>query len=302
LSGLKANKNVSEQIVEVFEDYFDKGTLTWDGVSDTEINELGKYVGEVLIGYLALKNNNDSFSKAFYTDRISKFIVPTDPSFAGIDSFLITNKNQIVPISSKFGRGALASFFTNLLPKAIKYSKIPSSELAKIVASAARAKVDAATLETKRGSKEVLYEHGVNTILKLNISNPISVYKDIVENGKNLKKLKSDTKEVISAIQAYKGVDSKITSVLPFSVTAFFSRETAKRLNSDKVSVSYMLEILASKNFWQANLDISKWKNGVIYFQMVSSTTSTINISGGKAAISDITASQGMLNYEVKTG
>ena len=301
ITGLKNNKNVSSQIVEVFKDYFDKGIVIWDGVSDTEINELGKYVGEVLIGYLALKNTTDSFSKVFYPSRIKTFMVPTDPSFSGIDSFLITNKDVIVPISSKFGRGALASFFSNLLPKALNSSKVPAGELANIVSAASKAKISADTLEKKRGSKEVLYTHGINNILGIDIKEPISVYNDIVKNGKNIKNLNQETLKVINAIQAFKNVDNKITSALPFSVTSFFSRETAKRLNNDKVSKDYMLEILASKNFWQANLDITKWKTGTIYFQMIDSGKSSIVVSGGKAAIGDITASQGMLNYEVKT-
>jgi hypothetical protein len=74
----------------------------------------------------------------------------------------------------------------------------------------------------------------------------------------------------------------------------------ADRLNSDGKSVEAMIEILAGKNFWQANLDIMEWKKGNIKYRMVSSGKASVQIIGSKSAIDDIDAKQGMVNYEVR--
>lgn len=304
LRGLKENRKVSEGIYEVFENYISAGKYTeieWTSeVAPNEINELGKYVGEIIIGLLALSNKTSSFSTKFYTGKPIGFAVPDDPSFTGVDSFLEMSDGEIVPISSKYGVGAKASLFANLLPKAMKYQdKLPKSVLKSLCESAKNARISGDTLEGKRGSKEVLYTHGVTQILKLKISNPYSVFSDI-KNNKKLKGLSSDSNKVISAIQAYPGVDKRIIDKLPLSVTAFFSREIADKLNNDKNSVQAMLEILAGKNFWQANLDINNWKNGKINYKLVNSGKASITVIGSKAAMDDIEAKQGMINYELK--
>jgi hypothetical protein len=304
LKGLKANKKVSEGIYEVFEKYIEDGAYTeieWTSeVAPNEINELGKYVGEIIIGLLALSNKTSSFSTKFYTGKPIGFAVPDDPSFTGVDSFLEMSDGEIVPISSKYGVGAKASLFANLLPKAMKHQeKLPKSVLKSLCESAQNARITADTLEGKRGSKEVLYTHGVNKVLKLKITNPYAVFNDI-KTKKKLKGLSPDSNKVISAIQSYPGVDKRIIEKLPFSVTAFFSREIADNLNNDKESVKAMLEILAGKNFWQANLDINNWKNGRISYKLVNSGKSSITVIGSKAAMDDIEAKQGMINYELK--
>lgn len=304
MKGLEENRKVSEGIVEVFETYFsmeDYVSLMWTGeVAPNEINELGKYVGEVIIGLLALKGDTSAFMPQFYKGKISGFAVPDDPSFTGVDSFLLMSDGEIIPISSKYGVGAKASLFANLLPKALNYyDDLPPSVLKSLCASAKDAKITAATLESKRGSKEILYTHGIKRILKLNIVKPYDVFTDI-KTKKTLSKLSPDSRKVVSAIQAYPGVDKKIIDALPQSVTAFFSREIANQLNADKKSVTAMLEILAGKNYWQANLDINRWRLGIVTYKMVNSGKASINVIGSKAAINDIEAKQGMINYELK--
>ena len=304
LKGLKTNKKVSEGIYDVFEKYVDAGKYTeieWTSeVEPNEINELGKYVGEIIIGLLALSNKTSSFSTKFYTGKPVAFAVPDDPSFTGVDSFLIMNDGEIVPISSKYGVGAKASLFANLLPKAMKYQdKLPKSVLKSLCESAKSARISSETLEGKRGSKEVLYTHGITKVLEMKIANPYAVFTDI-KTKKSLKGLSPESNKVIAAIQAYPGVDKRIIQKLPLSVTAFFSREIADNLNEDKKSVEAMLEILAGKNFWQANLDINNWKNGKISYKLVNSGKSSITVIGSKAAMDDIEAKQGMINYELK--
>lgn len=301
LMGLKKNKNVSEGIVEVFEKFLKPNSrydrLEWTSEIDShEINELGKYAGELIIGLLCLKNNKSVFSKSFYQGGIAAFCVPDDPSFVGVDSFLLMKNKTIIPISSKYGVGAKASFFANLLPKAVAYnSKLKPSILKQVVKSTKQAGITKEMLDRKKGAKDILYWHGVNVILKLKNKKPLQIFQDIKKG-----KMTKDAKVVISAIKKYRYTEPKIKAALPKSVTAFFSREIARQLNNDKKSIVQILEILSGKNFWQANLDINKWRKGDVYYKMVNSGDSKVSIIGSKSSMTDIDAKQGMLNYEIK--
>ena len=304
---LKENNNVSERIVEVFENYKSSGTfdkISWTSeVADTEINELGKYVGELLVGVLILTNKN-KLSSAFarsINEPIKYFCVPNDPSFAGVDSFIILESGDIVSISNKYGKGAAASFFTNILPKSIRYADyLQDSVLKQIIKSAFQATVTPLELEQKRKAKKIVYQYGIHNILGLNkIVDTYSIYNDIKDN-KTLDKMKAETIEVISAIQNYPNLNANIKNQLPLSVTAFFCREIVKKLNDDSKSVEQMLKILSGKNFWQANLNNKKWKDGDIEYSFINSGDCSIKIISSKSAIGSLTADQGLINYEIK--
>ena len=61
-----------------------------------------------------------------------------------------------------------------------------------------------------------------------------------------------------------------------------------------------MLDVLAGKEFYQANLNIDRWKKGEIIYSLTKSGDVSINIIGSKSAITDIDAKQGLINYELK--
>jgi hypothetical protein len=61
-----------------------------------------------------------------------------------------------------------------------------------------------------------------------------------------------------------------------------------------------MLEILSGKNYWQANLNMSSWDKGDVKFSLVNSGKSKLEIIGNKAAMTDLDATQGMINYVLK--
>jgi hypothetical protein len=177
----------------------------------------------------------------------------------------------------------------------------PRTVIGEVVDSAKRAGVSSSSLTSKQGSKEVLYEYGIRKVLNMSrnaVKDPYAVYTNVKTNGKNTKKLSPEAKLVLDKIKEM--ADKKIADKLPFSMTSFFSRSMADRLNSDGKSVEAMIEILAGKNFWQANLDIMEWKKGNIKYRMVSSGKASVQIIGSKSAIDDIDAKQGMVNYEVR--
>jgi len=303
LTALKNNKNVGPHIYDVLAEYFDSDLkkINWnDSFRQSDINEIGKYIGELIIGVVVLDNKSSGIigSTLFQTKKIKEFIVPDDPSFSGVDSAFVCHDGEIIPISSKLGAGAKASIFTNLLPKVMARGKVQKSVIGDIAAAANRAGITIDILNAKRGSKEVLYEYGMRKILNISpgdIKKPIEVYNDARVN-----KITDKVQKTILAIHANKDIEKKVKDQLPKSITSAFSREVSRRLNNDKVSLEIVEEVLAGKNFYQANLVLSKFLKGEIFFKFLPSGKAKVSFTGSKAAINDLTASQGMLNYELK--
>lgn len=303
---LKSSDKVPPHVHDAIQDWFKSPAkvFEWhDSFEPSEIQEIGKYFGELAIGEIVLsgKNMQRHFSdfSAFRGKKIKEFVVPDDPSFSGVDSAFICDDGEIIPISSKLGAGAKASVFTNLLPKILKNkNKIKEKAVIMDLADAAAAAgVDAGMLDKKRGSKEILYEYGVRYILgmdKSEVKNPIEVFKSI-KAGKHT----PEAEAVLLKIKDHPDIADNVKKQLPKSITAAFSRELARRLNDDKKSVELVVEVLAGKDFWQANLDLPKWKKGDVYFKLLRSGDAKVKFVGDKAAIGDIDALQGMLNYSL---
>lgn len=312
LDGLRKKGKKYPLVIEKFENYFDSGDYTkidLSDISETHVNELGTYFGEILFGLLVLSGQtNGTINPNIFTGKKPKdVLVPTDPAFLGVDSFIRMNDGKLFPISSKYGVGAKASFFGNLLPKGIEYySKIQNSRsiFSMIAKTAKQLNITADNLEKKRGAKEILYEFGIRNILGIppsKVRNTYKVYTDLKGNKSN-----KETDIVLDAIKNYKGEIegnqgiNAIIDELPKSTTSFFSRSISMKLMKEKKSIDQMKEILAGKNFYQANLNDTKWKKGEVYFSLINTGEIELKIIGSKAAINDIDAKQGMINYELK--
>lgn len=298
--GLETNPNVNRDnsgIIEAFEGYFKQtnpSTIKWNAeIPPNEINELGKYIGELLLGYIALKTNSSPFS-----GTPKEFFVPDDPSFKGVDSFLTTTSGMF-PISNKFGVGAKASFFGNLLPTALdNYNKLPSPSVIKDICDVAKSlRITSDNLLNNRGAKQIVYEYGVRKILNL----PSKVVKDsydvytTIKAGKTTPEIDAVTKVIKS-----KSSNTAIKSGTPITTTSFFNRTIADQLNADTKSIQYLIEVMAGKGFYQANLNIDKWRKGEISYSITKSDKASLAIIGSKSAINDIEAKQGLINYELK--
>jgi hypothetical protein len=290
IDGLKKNNKVPKYIVEDFEKYkksrkFDM--FEWsESIPDNEMNQLGKYAGEVVTGVVGI---DSKYRKALRPNilgskPVAKFCVPTDPAFTGVDVFFLMKDGDIVPVSNKYGKGAAASFFANVLPKAMKV-KLKNSPLKDFVDVANKF----ATPEKMEGrgapSKQILFEYGTRNLLKIPTSKIKDPYKEIYEVIKSGKQTPA-TRLVISAVDKYLGVDAVVIKNLPNSITAFFCREVAKQMNNSKQANNDLRDILAGKNYWQANLDIKDWFN---------SGNVKVDVIGSKAPTTDITAKQGLI-------
>jgi len=304
LRALKENRNVGPHIYDAVQDYFKSENLkkfNWnDSFRSSDINELGKYLGELIIGVIVLRGKIDGrfSSNIFANQKIKEFIVPDDPSFSGVDSAFVKEDGSLIPISSKLGSGAKASFFTNFLPKVIDKLNIKESVIKDIATSARNVGITSTKLNAKRGAKEITYEYGIRTILGIGpntVRNTYQVFTDIKKNA--------TTKETILVAEAIKKnpmIEKNVKDKLPLSMTAAFSRETARRLNSDKTSLDIIASVLAGKDFYQANLDINRWKQGEVFFKLLQSGKANVSFIGYKSAITDIEANQGLVNYELK--
>ena len=299
-------------IKEQFEKYFASGDYTkidLTDISDTHKNELGVYFGEILLGLLAITKQTTVFHpNIFLGKKIQDMCVPTDPAFKGVDSFIRCTDGELIPISSKYGVGAKAAFFGNLLPAGIKnYNdiRVGNSVFSQLAKTAKTINITAKTLEGNRGAKEILYEYGIRKILGINkqsIPRTYDVYNKMRTGVSN-----NQTELVEDAIRNYtdkiEGVPNimdKVIEGLPNTTSSFFSRAISEKLNSDTKSQTQMKEILAGKNFYQANLDPTKWKNGTVYFRLVNTGSIDLKIIGSKASLNSIDAKQGTINYEIK--
>ena len=311
LDGLSTKARNYPVVIEQFKKYFDSGDYTkidLTDISDTHVNELGTYFGEILIGLIVLSGQTSVLHpNIFVGKRVKDMLVPTDPAFLGVDSFIRTTDNKLFPISSKYGVGAKASFFGNLLPKGLKlYNniRVGNSAFSRIAKSAKGINITAQKLESKMGSKEVLYEYGIRDILGLSrseVQRPYGVFTKL-KTGVN----DSETQAVLDAIENYSGsvegtnIMTKIKDNLPNSATSFFSRAISSQLNEDTKSITQMKEILAGKNFYQANLQINHWQKGNVNFRLINTGDIELKIIGSKASVTDINAKQGMINYELQ--
>ena len=312
LDGLATKGRKYPVIKEQMEKFFASGDYTvidFTDVSDTHKNELGTYFGEILIGLLAISGQTSvCHPNIFLGKKIQDILIPTDNAFKGVDSFIRCTDGELIPISSKYGVGAKAAFFGNLLPAGIKnYNdiRVGNSVFSQLAKTAKTININAKTLEGNRGAKEILYEYGIRKILGINkqsIPRTYDIYNKMRTGvSNNQTELVEDAiRNYTDKIEGVANIMNKVVEGLPNTTSSFFSRAISEKLNSDTKSQTQMKEILAGKNFYQANLDDTKWKKGTVYFRLVNTGSIELKIIGSKAALNNIDAKQGTINYEIK--
>lgn len=293
IEGCRTNPLLGKDVAEVFKEFFTTGKLSWNRINPQAINKLGVYVGEILVGWVFLKSlEKKHFNKnPFYGSPI-KFILPTDPAFSGVDSFIVMSNKKYYSLSSKLGVGAAASLFTNILDKGIKNSSKLNGSVFRDLCQICIAE----NLSYKE-SRAIVYNFGIRKLLKISkakIEDVNSVYEQILSG-----KLGPEAKMVIESIKKYPGADAPVIKNLPNSVSAFFNREIAKTLNNDSQSLKQMKEILSGKDYWQGNLDAGEWSKGNLNYDWLSSAAAKLEIIGTKGSTEDISSKQGWINYRL---
>jgi hypothetical protein len=340
LHGLENEPSVPEYITEqvaqfFYDDVDDTGSLTGDtqfiwnaGISDKEKNQLGVYLGELLIGYMVLLKKASCFSVPKIVQiEVDYFAVPKDPSFPGIDSFIQYKHESDNPnagkylISSKAGKkGAEPSIWSNIMPhikqSPHKLNDAPTlQKLQKICKD-----IDGGTITGGKSMKYV-YRYGVQEILGFSIGpttsdrsqnptiNPDDLYKQLKSGcltnpvyGKVIRRA-LQVQTSLSPAQFKQASSSSVTSSLKkcgSGMTSFFSRYIADKLNTEENSKARMRNTVAGRKMYQAYLDVSKFRRGQIYFTTKNVTSAQINITGGKSSTDLIAATQGTVNYSLE--
>lgn len=316
LHGLQHEPSVPEYITEQMFEFFmeniekDVSKINWNAnIQGGDKTEIGKYIGELLPGFLILSKKTSAFSQQdfIYTTALPEYIVPEDPSFSGVDSIFDYRNVQagggISPISSKYGVGAKASFWSNIMPEVLKYpekfSKLPKDSTIKRLISVA-----SNYSNVERSGRSIVFEYGMKYFLGDLVHDPTDIYKKISSTtvDPDVASVSRTAKIKIQSLNSNVYKETCAPVLLKNlkggkSLTSIFSRAIADELNADDKTVMLIKELVSGKNFFQLNLDESKFKRGQIYFNVKRSSAVEITFTGSKAATNDPAAKQGTVNY-----
>lgn len=254
--------------------------IDWGPAPENHINEYGKYLGEVVYAVQQLNK-----------PEVESVSVPQSAKFGTVDSFVHYANGHTVGVSNKYGSGAKASFFSNILPhftdKFLEVQDYDHGVLGEIAEYGLSCKT----------AKEILYHWGFYSFLGYNPEyiDCMEIYKQIADGKCPPKFIQS-----VTPLAEHLRVEDQVIDMLPHSLTSMFSREMAKRLNACPESMRLMDEYLQSKGFIQANLNMADWKKGNINYYVTTPDQWDLKIVGNKSAISSIKANQGMVNYQLK--
>jgi hypothetical protein len=309
---LENNSKVSPYIIKVFNDYFKHinetpPELQWNSnIKNSEKNELGKYLGELLLGILVASNGIGSVcsDSNFLNDVVNtkRLIYPVSSNFQNIDS--IIDADTLIAISSKLGTGSAASFFSNILPY---LENVSSPVLTNII----KFQKHATGLTKTEQQFSIIYEYGLritlNGLFDFHIDDePIQVFRDLKTlNFSDLIMRVSDAILKFTANDTSKSTKKMLEYLCAnknySAITGFFAREIVKDLNLDIESMLIMEQVISTKDFYQANLKYDEWVKGIIKFSVKKGDTLKLVMMGNKSGYSDLSCSAGKINYELRT-
>jgi hypothetical protein len=305
--GIQKLKSIPNDLKSILLDYTKSNnysTINWNNYDNTQLkNEVAKYLGEIMIGLITMNNEHKSITgnNPFLNKKVKEFIMPTSTSFKGVDSLFSMTDGTIIPISSKSGKGAPASFHGNVMPILLnnKDITIPNGIL--------KFMINYGNYE----NIEFLYHTGIGYIMepyiknnplgKKAIQNPYSVYKNLSKN------IITDVEEYLISIISDKKIKWPITSnmntiisKLPGSFTYFLCQNIADIMNKDTKTMDAVKKALSYKNFYQANLNKLKFSKGIVSFNLVHSGSDKIKMIHGKGTMGSVKSEQGRLSYMIE--
>lgn len=267
MDGIAANPNIDKVTFQVIGKIVDAPSerIQWDDIPSTTINEIGKYLGE-LFPFLV--------HDVIPGRHVQSVAYPTSTNFPNLDSFLVLDGNEVIGVSSKFGQGAKASLFNLIYTPYFDncvYQRVAETYL---------------DLERKI---DTIYSVGFTEILNKPIENPAQVYQSIVANVHEpiLDDIKSE-------------VPTEYIASWPQSLSSFFCRSIAAKINQCSVSMNMINKTVNQKKIVQIHLDTKKWKDGTVHLLAKQFNASTVQVVGNKSAIHDVKQKQGMLNYVIR--
>lgn len=292
IAGCMASPLLGESVAELVQGFFDGRKVDWGNTPTAVINKLAVYLGEVLVGWVFLSKKTTLVTGYTLGTRKPKyFIIPTDPAFSGVDSFVQFASGEKLAISSKAGAGAKASIFTNLVPNAIKMlSDQPKTSFTGFCKYLEDNNIK------PTDSKAAVWTYGIRNLLGLTVAkvaDPVKLQSEI-----RLKQPSTELPLVLKELEKKYDLAANEKAALPDSLSVIFSKRIAEQFNKD--SLDQINNILQGKDYYQANLNTIDWTKGIIKFTFTKAGSGKVKVFGDKSAVTDITAKQGWINYEIK--
>lgn len=267
-NGLSRNERIGFELKNGIKDILNKESVIWDaGIDPFEIAETGKYIGELLVAWKQLKQ-----------PEIAKIHIPISPYFRGVDSIVEMKTGDMYGISNKYGKGAKACLFGNIL----------SSDCVPINSGSFLSYLKKFHFSI---AKDTIYFWAFDRF-NLPVFDPQKYRKMILYDSK----LDPEHHKFIDTIRSNCS-NQRILANLPRSSSAFLVRLISEELNNDKKSIEESKTVLSKKNFIQANLNPNQWNNGILGVDYKHSSDLEIKFYGTKSSISDISSRQGLVNY-----
>jgi len=281
-------------------------TFEWGDVNNRFKNIFGKYLGEIFLGLLSIKGFHDDNHYFSGIDMVPNnmsvigFLAPVSSNFNTIDTFLELEDNTLIAISNKAAKGASASVFTGILKKIIDDDIEIPKEL-----TVFQKMVEMGKSGFTGKSPNIIYSVVLSDILGMDIDG-FEFFDEIKNLSKNDIEKKPEYKTIINELERRHKKKTlrfdfdSIKNNLPNALTGMFTRELAGYLNENEDYIDFGLSVLGAKDFYQANLDMNKFRRGHIHYKINRSGSMKLTFEGGKAPTYQLKPRQGSINYTLR--
>ena len=323
IDGIKSNP----ELIRAIGKFLDGGAahFSWAGVEmeSEDRKKLGIYlVSELCCGIWALNGTPFGLPIA----KAERFMVPKSTSFSGVDSAFISGK-QFVPLSSKQsgkggkGGGAKPSFF-NLTSAWQQSGKSADDFSAPFLKDFYNFISNSNEIEDRTSASQIVYAYGVRKLFHMSrtlVPSPAIFYAELYRRyKKGIPFTKENAKWVKAAIahiqtgfrdkwkaqlspSVMKGVPLAASKADEFGawISSVFTEIIAAQLAVNPLDV--IREVGCSK-YHQLYLDGEQFiSTGVVHFKIVASEAcGGVSFTGSKGAQTDISKSNGWVNYAIK--
>lgn len=261
---LRANKRINQEAVDDLNlllrnpDKF----MAWSAaIEPYEINELGKYLGEIVPIFAIPTLNGDPLKAVGF---------PTKSNIPLFDSILVGQQAHFV--SSKYGDGAAASLYS--LFDNNRFEQCWVGQLSSDYSSKQGKNADRMFYFGAKHLFDVDIDAAHDTLMAIGANTPFdySKYQIVTE-------------------------DPKYAAAFPKSIAGWINRKVAHHINTCNTCLEQLNNALRSFDITQLYLDRTAWNNGRIRFDYQRFMDATIRVHGNKSTLADHRSSRGTLHF-----
>lgn len=267
-----------QSMIEAFEQ-LDK--FVWPNLTPLHHrNELGKYFGELLYSMRALKEQS-----------CAAVLYPTQHNLPGVDCFIVNPKNNVIPVSNKYGSGAPSSLIP-IINSAAQYNSSPS--LLNSISD---------NISTLNSNKLGLIYTAMQ-MLEFKSIFPSTVI-EMNKHRKNYDMFELTYDSIEKRVRTkYPLLWSKYlkSAIWPDSLPCVSSHIVAHELSRCPESMAALKHELVQQQGIQVKLNKKKWLDGCIDFDVKDFTDCQMIIIPSKSNINDYVCRNGLLSYRLRHG